>query len=256
MTTTWDPRQYLRFADQRTRPAAELLARIPLEAPGRIVDLGCGAGNVTRLLAERWPAARVAGVDSSPEMLAEARAAAGTIEWIEAEAGTWRPAEVPDLIFSNSALHWLDGHESLFLRLLESLAPGGALAVQMPRNFDAPSHTAIAWTVRAGGWKARLEPLLRPAPVGPPVFYYDILARKARHVDLWETSYLHVLTGEDPVVEWLKGTTLKVFLDALEGKEREAFRRAYAERVRAAYPRRPDGTTLFTMRRIFLLATR
>jgi trans-aconitate 2-methyltransferase len=253
---TWDPAQYLSFADHRLRPALELLARIPLEAPARVVDLGCGAGNVTRHLRQRWPHAELTGIDSSAEMLAKARAAEASVRWEQADFGTWRPAagQAPDVIYSNAALHWLPGHEALFPRLMGFLAPGGALAVQMPRNFGEPSHTLMGDVVRSGPWAARLAGLLRPAPVGEPQRYYDLLAPVSRAVDLWETRYVQVLSGENPVAEFTKGSWLKPLLDELEEPQRSAFEAEYRRRVTLAYPRRPDGQTLFPFLRLFIVA--
>jgi trans-aconitate 2-methyltransferase len=251
----WDPAQYLKFADHRLRPAVDLLNRIDLDHPGEIYDLGAGAGNVTRLIKERWPGARVTGVDDSAAMLAKAAATAPAITWHQADLSTWSPARPADLIYSNAALHWLGGHERLFPALLGSLAPGGVLAVQMPRNFGAPSHTAIAEAARSGPWRARLEPLLRPAPVADPDFYYGVLAPKAATLDIWETEYLQILEGPDPVKEWTKGTWLKPLLDALPEPERGRFEAHYAGLVARAYPRRADGRTLFPFRRLFIVAT-
>ena len=252
----WDPSQYLRFAAERARPAIDLLARIPIDAPGTVYDLGCGPGNVTRLLHERWPDARVVGVDSSEEMLGRARATLPELEWVAADLATWRPDAAPALIYSNAALHWLDGHETLFPRLMGFLAAGGVLAVQMPRNFDSPSHTLIAETVRGGPWRERLEPLLRGSPVADPQTYFGLIAPLAAAVDIWETEYLHVLEGEDAVKEFTKGSALKPLLDALSEPERAAFEERYAALVREAYPRRPDGRTLFPFKRLFIVATK
>lgn len=254
--TAWDPQQYLRFAGHRLRPAIDLLTQIDLSSPSRIVDLGCGAGNVTVLLRDRWPGAAVTGVDGSAEMLAKAREAAPDIAWVEADMGAWAPEAPPDLIYSNAALHWLGGHGTLFPRLLDAVAPGGVLAVQMPRNFGAPSHTLMAEAARAGPWRDTLEPLLKPSPVAEPAFYHDLLAPRAAALDIWETEYLQALEGDDPVAEWTKGTWLKPLLDALDGPERAGFEADYRARVRAAYPRRPDGRTLFPFRRLFLIARR
>ncbi len=250
----WDPAQYLKFADHRLRPAVDLLNRIDAADPDEVYDLGAGAGNVTRLLKARWPGARVTGVDSSGEMLAKAAAAAPEIAWRQADLGAWRPDGPADLIYSNAALHWLGDHERLFPRLLAALAPGGVLAVQMPRNFSAPSHTAMAEAARSGPWRVKLEPLLRPMPVGDPAFYYGVLAPRAAALDMWETEYLQVLEGEHPVKEWTKGTWLKPLLDALEEPERSGFEAAYAELVARAYPRRADGRTLLPFRRLFIVA--
>jgi trans-aconitate 2-methyltransferase len=237
---------------------------------------------MVRLMAARWPAARVLGVDASDAMLAKARSETGTathgeaaadrpgppgrpadrparITWMQADLARWQPDAVapPDLVYSNAALHWLPGHAALFPRLVQGLSAAGVLAVQMPRNFDAPSHTAIADTVRAGPWRERLAPMLRPSPVAAPAWYFDLLAPHASSVDLWETEYLQVLTGPDPVKEWTKGTWLAPFLAALADEdERARFEADYAARVRAAYPPRADGTTLFPFRRLFLIVQR
>lgn len=251
---SWNPDQYLKFAAPRLQPAIDLLARVPSIHPQAVYDLGCGAGNVTQLLAVRWPFAAITGVDDSAEMLAKARAAVPGVNWVQQSLAIWRASEPADLIYSNAALHWLPEHQRLFPELVGQLARGGVLAVQMPRNFNAPSHTLIAETVRGGPWRSRLESLLAPSPVAEPAFYYDVLSRKVARLDVWETEYLQVLSGPDPVKEWTKGTWLKQFLDALAEPERGAFEADYADRLRRAYPARPDGNTLFPFRRLFLLA--
>lgn len=252
----WNPNQYLKFAEPRLRPAIDLLARVTVESPKHIYDLGCGAGNITRLLAQRWPDAAVTGVDDSAEMLARAASEPGKIGWVQHDVATWSPDRPADLLFSNATLHWLPHHEQVFPRLISHLSPGGTLAVQMPRNFSAPSHTAIAETVHAGPWREKLTPLLISNPVAEPSFYYSLLQSDAASIDIWETEYLHVLEGGDPVKEWTKGTWLKRFLDALEEPQRSAFEADYARRVRAAYPMRKDGKTLFPFRRLFIVMTK
>ncbi len=253
---SWDPAQYLKFAGERLRPALDLLARVPLEAPATVVDLGCGAGNLAPMIFARWPGTQLTGVDGSPEMLAKARAEHPQAQFVRADIGAWRPARPVDLIFSNAALHWLEGHERLVPALLEALAPGGVLAVQMPRNFNAPSHTAIVETIEQGPWRARLEPFLRREPVAAPGFYWRLLERRAAELQVWETEYLQVLSGDNPVAEYTKGTWLKQFLDRLEGAERAAFEADYRARVLAWYPPENDGRTLFPFRRLFLVARR
>lgn len=253
---SWDPAQYLKFAGERLRPALDLLARVPLEAPATVVDLGCGAGNLAPMIFARWPGTQLTGVDGSPEMLAKARAEHPQAQFVQADIGAWRPARPVDLIFSNAALHWLEDHERLVPALLEALAPGGVLAVQMPRNFNAPSHTAIVETLEQGPWRARLEPLLRREPVAAPGFYWRLLERRAAELQVWETEYLQVLSGDNPVAEYTKGTWLKQFLDRLEGAERAAFEADYRARVLAWYPPEQDGRTLFPFRRLFLVARR
>ena len=249
---TWNPEQYLKFAGPRLRPALDLLARVDLENPRIIFDLGCGAGNVTRLLAERWPAARLVGVDSSPEMLEKAKGALPSAQWVVADLADWQPPEPADLIFSNAALHWLGDHETLFRRLVSYLAPGGVLAVQMPHNFHAPSHVCMDEAAAAGPWGETLRPHLRPSPVGDPAFYWDLLA--SHQPDIWETEYLHALEGEDAVVQWTMGTSLKPLLDALAEPWRGQFLEDYRRRIAGAYARRSDGVTLFAFRRLFVVS--
>jgi trans-aconitate 2-methyltransferase len=252
----WDPAQYLKFAGPRLRPALDLLQRIDQEAPGTVYDLGAGAGNVTRLIAARWPEARIVGVDSSSEMLEKAAAENPGIEWQQADLATWRPDRPADVIYSNAALHWIEDHAPLFLALFDSLAPGGIFAVQIPRNFTAPSHTSMGEAARRGPWRARLEPMLRPAPVAEPAFYFDLLAPHAARLDMWETEYLQVLDGAHAVKEYTKSTWLAPLLAALDEPERSRFEAVYTEMVDAAYPRRPDGKTLFPFRRLFIIATK
>ncbi len=250
----WDPGQYLKFADHRLRPALDLMARIPPLAARRIYDLGCGPGTITRLLAERWPGAEVSGIDGSAEMLARARDLAPGIDFVAADLTAWTPPAPAELVFSNAALQWLGDHDGLFPRLLSGVAPGGVLAVQMPRNFDAPSHRLLAEIAGQDSWRDRLRPLLRGAPVAPPQDYHRLLAARAASLDIWEVEYLHRLEGANPVLEWTKGTALRPFLDALAGAERAAFLAEYGRRVAAAYPPQADGATLFPFRRLFIVA--
>jgi trans-aconitate 2-methyltransferase len=254
----WDPGQYLKFADHRLRPAIDLLNRIDLDAPARVFDLGCGAGNVTRLIAGRWPGAAVTGIDGSADMLAKARAGEGgaAIQWVQGDLGRWLPDAPAALLYSNAALHWLDNHAALFPRLFGLVAPDGVLAVQMPRNHGAPSHTCMTEAAAAGPWAERLRPHLRPAPTAEPAVYYDLLGPLAAQLDIWETEYLQVLDGDNPVVEWTKGTALKPLLDALDGAQRAGFLAEYGRRIAAAYPKRADGRTLFPFRRLFIVARR
>jgi trans-aconitate 2-methyltransferase len=187
-------------------------------------------------------------------MLERARASDAGVDWRQADIGTWQPAAPVDLVFSNAALHWLDDHSVLFPRLLDFVAPGGVLAVQMPRNFAEPSHTSIAEVAGEGPWRDRLVPLIRPEPCKPPAHYIDLLASRTKALDVWETVYQHALTGDNPVADFVKGSWLRPFLDALDGGERLAFEAAYRARVARAYPVRVDGTTLFPFRRLFIVA--
>lgn len=253
--TTWDPAQYLRFEDQRLRPALDLLARVPLRDARSVYDLGCGPGTVTAPLRERWPDARLTGVDASKEMLKRAAKEHPEIAWSQGDIDRWRPEAPADVIYSSSALHWLGHHETLLPRLLGELRPGGVLAVQIPDNFDAPTHVAIDETLRSRNWSATPDPETRPRPGLGLAAYYDLLSPRSAELDLWRTTYVHVLEGEDPVVEWIKGSALRPVLEALAPSERESFVEAYRDRVGAAYPRRPDGKTLLPYARIFLVAT-
>lgn len=257
MPTTWSPDQYLRFAEPRLRPAIDLITRLHVDSPRprTLVDLGCGTGSVTKLLPDRWPEAHVTGIDNSAEMLARAARELPRVRWVEDRVDRWEAFDGMDLVFSNAALHWLPDHPTLFPHLARQVASGGLLAVQMPRNFSAPSHTATAATARAGPWRERLEPLIRETPVLAPADY-DALLQPYGDVDIWETEYLQVLTGTDPVKEWTKGTWLRPFLAALDSSNSRAFEDAYAATLRVAYPPRADGTTLLPFRRLFMVLRR
>lgn len=252
--TIWDPRQYLRYGDERLRPGFELLARVNDLPEGDLWDLGCGTGAHLRAIAARWPERRAVGVDSSSEMLAKAASEGEAIEWRQGRVEAWHPETSPALVFSNAVLQWVDGHETLVPRLMRTLTPGGVLAIQMPRNFDQPSHVLMREVAATGRWAASLAPLLRPDPVAPPATYYDLLAPLARKLDIWETEYQHVLEGDAPVLEWVRGTALRPLLEALQPADRAEFETAYQARLSEAYPCRPDGTTLFPFRRIFIVA--
>jgi trans-aconitate 2-methyltransferase len=254
--TGWNPRQYDRYAGERLRPAADLLARVELPAPRRVFDLGCGGGKATMLLRRRWPGADITGIDSSPAMLAVARWAHPDLTFQEAHLADWSPPAPADLLFSNAALQWLGDHPALLRRLMGQLAPGGILAVQMPRNYDQPSHRAILAAAEEGPWRDILAPLLRPSPVAPPAAYHGWLRPQSARVDIWETTYLHELSGDNPVAEWTKGTALKPLLDALPEELAPAFESAYRARIAAAYPPSAQGCTLFPFRRLFIIAER
>jgi trans-aconitate 2-methyltransferase len=253
---TWDPKTYLAFGDERTRPAAELVARIYLDEPGRIADLGCGPGNSTALLAARWPGAKIDGIDNSAAMLAAARDSGVAANWIEADVAGWAPDCAYDLIYSNATLQWVSGHETLLPRLVSFLAPGGALAFQVPRNFSLPSHTIAQELARDPRWAGRLANVRDWWTVREPENYYGILEPLADNMDIWETRYLQVLDGPDAVYRWVQGTGLRPFVDALKGEEREAFVAEYRSRAAAAYPRRASGVTLFPFLRLFCVAVR
>lgn len=252
----WDPQQYLKFGGERLRPAQDLLARVALDAPQRVVDLGCGTGAVTVLLRARWPEARVLGVDSSPAMLERGPAARADIEWELADLAAWTPAKPVDLLFSNAALHWLDDHAALFPRLLAHLGPGGVLAVQMPAQHEAPSHQIGYDLAESARWRERLHALVRRRPILEPHQYYALLRPRVAALDLWFTEYIQVLTGDNPVAEFTKGSFVGVWLAALSADEARAFEAEYRRQIAAAYPAGADGATLFPFRRFFLVAQR
>jgi len=252
---TWNPQAYEAFADHRIRPALDLLGRVALAAPRRIVDLGCGSGNVTLLLAQRWPEAYILALDSAAEMLATARARSGTISWRQVDLGAWQASERFDLVFSNAALHWLGDHATVFPRLADAVTPGGVLAVQMPSNFSAPSHSLMHALALERPYRTHLAGVLRPAPVLDAADYYALLAPRFGRIDIWSTDYLQVLHGENPVADWTRSTWLGALLEALPEPLRGAFEAQYRLRVLDAYPKRDDGSTLFPFRRLFLVAT-
>ncbi|WP_406861384.1 trans-aconitate 2-methyltransferase [Streptomyces sp. HUAS MG47] len=264
---TWDPQQYLRHSGHRTRPFLDLLARVPdLPAagrPARIADLGCGAGNVTALLADRWPDALITGFDNSPEMLQRAAKeyagptpGGGRLDFRPGDLADWTPEEPYDLIVSNAALQWVPGHADSFPGWLDALAPGGVLAFQVPGNFVAPSHRLLRDLCTRPEWRDRLGDYLRgPASVLDPAEYLTRLLGLGCEVDVWETTYCHLLTGEDPVLDWVKGTGLRPVLTALgdDPEAVDAFLAQYRDLLRAAYPPGPHGT-VFPFRRLFAVA--
>jgi trans-aconitate 2-methyltransferase len=252
---SWDPDVYMKFAGERTRPAIELLARVPLSAPARVIDLGCGPGNSTAILAARWPQANIEGLESSPEMIAKARSSGVRATFIECDVETWSPAAPYDVVFSNATLHWIANHDALLPGLMGFVADGGALAFQVPRNFHEASHVLMREVANNGPWAETLKNA-RQVNVHAPSFYYDVLAPLSKSVDIWETEYLHVLDGEDPVLGWVSGTGLRPFVQPLGETEREYFIAEYRHLLREAYPRREDGKTLFPFKRLFVVATR
>ncbi|MFV0135397.1 trans-aconitate 2-methyltransferase [Streptomyces sp. HMX87] len=267
---SWNPDRYLRHAGHRTRAFADLLARVPglpTRPPAgrpRIADLGCGPGNATALLADRWPAARITGYDNAPEMLARAAGHAGPtpgggrLDFAPADVRTWAPDGPYDLIVSNATLQWVPRHTDLFARWIDALAPGGTLAFQVPSNFDAPSHRLMRDLAGAPRWRSRLAGVLRhDDAVLAPTAYLGHLTALGCTADVWETTYIHLLTGEDPVLDWVTGTGLRPVLAALgaDPEERDAFVAEYRDALRTAYPLGPHGTP-FPFRRVFAVARR
>ncbi len=257
MVGLWDPGTYLRFGAERARPFFDLVSRVQAEAPGFVADLGCGPGNLTAALAARWPAARVLGVDSSPEMIGAARAEAGAqvgrLAFQLADLRTWQPDQPVDVITCNAVLQWIPGHQKLLTPWVRWLAPGGWLAFQLPGNFDQPSHTILRELASAPRWRPLLDGAQLNRQAGEPVDYLALLAGAGCEVDAWETTYLHVLQGEDAVVEWYKGSGLRPVLAALPPALAGEFLAEYRERIHAAYPPAPYGTVL-PFRRVFVVA--
>jgi trans-aconitate 2-methyltransferase len=258
----WDPGQYLAFGDERARPFHDLVRRIDVDDPHAVVDLGCGPGGLTAQLAERWPNARVLGVDSSEEMIAQAQGLAhersdGRLRFELAHLRHWRPADPLQVLVSNATLQWVPEHVELLDTMAGWLRPGGWLAFQVPGNFRSPTHALLAELRQSDRWRDQVgEGADRHLAVLDPAGYAERLVRLGLRVDSWETTYLHLLSGPDPVLEWIKGTGLRPVLARLEGDERDEFLAQYRARLRRAYPAWPDGLTPQPFRRIFVVAQR
>ncbi len=254
---TWNSDLYLKFANERTQPSIDLAARIALDAPRRVIDLGCGPGNSTAVVARRWPAAALTGLDNSAAMLAAARKDFPQWSWLEGDLATWRAGAPFDVVFSNAALQWVPAHSQVFPHLLAQVAPGGALAVQMPANFDAPPHRLMRELGGSAAWKGFFPTPPREWHSHPAEFYHDLLAPLAARVDLWVTDYIHVLAGVDGIVEWYRGTGLRPWLEALaDDATRGRFLADYRAALTPYFVPRPDGRVLFPFRRLFLIACR
>lgn len=263
MSVAWDPAQYLRFADDRGRPFADLLARVAVPDARHVVDLGCGPGNTTATLVERWPDARVQGIDADPAMIEAAAPLAGPrLSFTLGDIRRWHAAEPVDVIVSNAVLQWVPGHLNLLPGWIDALRPGGALAFQVPRMSGSPAGQVFGRVVGDPRWRQRLAGISAPTvaatdngTVRPTDEYVATLAGLGCRVDAWETTYYHVLAGEDPVLEWFSGTGLRPYLQALEPDLRTEFGAEVAAGLREAYPRRAFGTVL-PFRRCFVVASR
>lgn len=251
----WSPAQYLKFEDERTRPAYDLLARVPLTAPARVVDMGCGPGNSTELLVARYPQAQVSGLDNSPNMLAEARQRLPAATFAEADAATWVPEPGTELVFANAIYQWVPDHLAQLPRVAAALPEGGVLAVQMPDNMAEPSHELMRRTAAEGPWAAQLRDAAR-LPLPPVRTYYDAFRPVARHIDVWHTVYNHVLDGPEAIVEWVKSTGLRPFIDPLSPADRAEFLARYLAHIAEAYPRTVDGKVLLRFPRLFMVVAR
>ncbi|MET9336726.1 trans-aconitate 2-methyltransferase [Nonomuraea sp. NPDC003804] len=248
----WDPATYAKYAEERGRPYAELVGRVYADAPDYVVDAGCGSGELTATLAERWPEATVYGFDSSPAMISKARELKTTARFDVADVTLWHPDRPVDVLVSNALLHWVPTHRDLFERWVDDLSVGGWLAFQMPGNFDAPSHVLVRQLCASEAWRDRLGDFERPWPVAEPVEYVDQLSGLGLRVDAWETTYVHILQGERAVLNWISGSALRPIFDRLDAGERQRFLDELAGLLDDAYPARPYGT-LFPFRRVFVV---
>lgn len=254
VTGDWNSGLYLKFEEERTRAARDLLARVPYCETRLIYDLGCGPGNSTELLTRSFQGAAVVGVDKSDNMLAVARARVPRARFVKDDIARWRPPAPADLIFANATLHFLPDHRSLIRTLLDSLPPGGRIAVQMPNNTHELSHAAMRMVAADGPWADRLVPVAKSLTViGQADEYYDLFAPLCRSVDIWQTIYIHPLDGPDGVVEWFAGSGLRPFLDLLSREESRDFLDRYRDRLAQAYPRQPDGKVLLRYPRLFFV---
>jgi trans-aconitate 2-methyltransferase len=247
---TWNPGQYLKFGTQRTRPCRDLASRVSVADVRRIIDLGSGPGNSTEVLASLWPDARITALDNSAEMVETGRQSFPQYRWIPGDMSQWAATgtEKFDIVFSNAAIQWVSDHETLFPDLMRHVADGGALAVQMPFDFEAPAHRLMRELAKTP---------VREWHVHEIPFYYELLSAHASSVDIWETTYIHVLNNADEIVEWYKGTGLRPFLEALPtDAERERFTLEYLKRVREEFPAQQDGRVLLPFSRLFLIAYR
>jgi trans-aconitate 2-methyltransferase len=253
--TNWNPATYLTFADERARPFFELTQRIGAAEPRRVVDLGCGPGQLTAALAERWPTATVEGLDSSPEMIERAAEHAGArLSFALVDLVDWTAPDPVDVVVSNATLQWVPGHRDLLPKLVEQISPRGWLAFQVPGNFAEPSHVLLHELATDPRFAEATAGVERPAAFGPDVYLAD-LARLGMRVEAWETTYLHVLTGQDPVFTWISGTGARPVLQALSDEQLEVFVPTYQAMLRQAYPPQEFGTVL-PFRRVFVVAQR
>lgn len=253
----WNAEQYLKFEDERTRPARDLLSEIRLDDPRRVADIGCGPGNSTELLVHRWPQARITGVDTSADMLRQARERLPGHNFVEANIAHWAPPVGTEVIFANAVFQWVPNHLKHMQRLLGSLGPGGVLAVQMPDNLDEPSHILMRDVAYQEPWRHQLSQAAELRDSLPkPGEYYDALQPLCSRLDIWHTVYNHVLDDAVSIVEWVKGTGLRPFLDPLELPERKAYLAAYTARIAAAYPPQADGKVLLRFPRLFIVASK
>ncbi|EJF89083.1 trans-aconitate 2-methyltransferase [Bartonella tamiae] len=251
----WSSHLYLKFKDERTRAVRDLVQAIPLDKPQNIVDLGCGPGNSTTVLKDRWKYAVISGFDSSPNMIERAKQDLPDIDFSVQKIENWTPDHGIDLVFSNAVFQWLPDHRDQMVRLLQSMKEGSVLAAQLPDNLDEPSHRAMIEVSQESPWEDRIGKAAREKLPDVQV-YYNSFSPYARHIDLWHSVYNHVMSGPEAIVEWMKGAALKSFLDPLENTEREEFLALYQEKIIKAYPRNNDGSVLLRFPRLFMVLGR
>jgi trans-aconitate 2-methyltransferase len=249
--------QVPQFEQERTRPSRDLLAQVPLQSPRRVVDLGCGPGNSTELLVERFTDAEVVGIDLSADMLRQARARLPRCTFIESDLAIWMPETSTNLLFGNAVFHWVPDHPGVLARLLTSLPEGGVLAVQMPDNTNEPALMLMEEIAESGPWAAALAQASAARNDLPsPETYYDLLRPLCRHIDIWHTHYNHIIADHAGVVEWFKGSGLRPFLAPLDATTRGTFTAKYSDEIRRAYPARSDGRVMLKFPRLFIVAVR
>jgi len=253
---SWSAKQYIAFEDERTRPVRDLLAALPPIDARLVIDLGCGPGNSTELLHERFPNAQTIGLDSSPSMLRKARERLPDCSFVEADIASWMPDPDTELLFGNAVFQWVPDHPPILRRLLESLPPGGVLAVQMPDNTREPANALQQEVAANSPWAEDLTEAVPRSDLLSPDAYYDLLKPVCSRIDIWHTVYNFVMASPLAIVEWFKGSSLQPYLNLLDGDAREKFLAAYSERVSAAYKPRVDGAVLLKFPRLFIVATR
>ena len=253
--SSWDPKRYLAYEHQRTRPARDLVAQINLSEPKRIIDIGCGPGNSTKVLKDRWPDAEITGIDSSEEMIDQARANVAGVKWILADAAEWKTTDSFDVVFSNATLHWIADHEKIVRQLFPLVEPKGVLAVQIPSTYDSPFHRALLEVSALPEWAGKVEGSRYRITYHDETFYYNLLSFLTNRMDLWTTTYFHILENHQNIVEWYSSTSLKPYLERLEPREeKEDFCRQILERCKAQYPIQQDGKIAFPFKRLFFIA--
>ncbi|MFY3627650.1 trans-aconitate 2-methyltransferase [Achromobacter xylosoxidans] len=250
---TWSAKQYSAFENERTRPVRDLVAALPNEQVGHAVDLGCGPGNSTEVLAARYPQADVTGMDSSDDMVQAARKRLPSIAFELADIETWNPPRRYDVILANAALQWVPDHATLYPRLVGKLARGGSLAVQTPDNLEEPAHKLARQVAADGPWAGKIGGVKHP-PRHSAAWYYELLKPHCGRLDVWRTTYMHPLADAQAVVEWFKGTALRPYLNKLDADEQAAFLARYHDEIARAYPALADGTVLLPFPRLFLVA--